>query len=727
MAAQVASLLINVAADIAKLTSDFDKAGKSVEGFGARVVAIGKTIAGVFAARAVINFGESIQQQLDNMSDAAENLKLPVEDFQTLQNAAYIAGQSIENTGNALAKFNQFLGKAEGGGKEQIELLNELGVTILNLDGTLKPTQQRLQEMALAITSIQSPARRSAVEMEVFGKSGQKVSAILEVWKRPLEDVNRQLSDLGLVHSPAVVKSLADQADAADKAAQKFAVLFAIVYAPVKSEAMGAVAATMERIAKAVIAMNGSEGVLARLAELMDAFTGGGISAAANAVTGGDTTQISRMTQQVTSLEERTVEAKKALRSLEESGQASTPAYANQVIAAAQLETSLKRAQDAQRKLIDMPGGFTVAADKDKPAAGGRNPPPKGTGGVDKYQEALRKIGNETEALKAAQDAYNQAASENLPTAVMERRAKLLEDIAKKQNDLGKGLTLDQAAETDKRVKALEMERFGFEEMKRITREGDAISRQYGDGKKELLETQYRLNEAFRAGKITQEELTAATAAANEKQAEQALLSKQNVEGIEGLAAGFEYAALKMSQQQNAFNTGSQLFTAGVNTMTDAVIDFAETGGQNFEKLAASFAKMLAQMALQMVIHAGLKRVLGLFAGPTADSIMGLVPASASMPSGGARQHGGPVMPGYGYTVGEQGPERFVPTIPGRIEPANSNDSSGSVSVNVDMRGTDSAKGTDPMAGMDFARRVRSAVVDVINNEKRPGGSLYRR
>jgi len=85
-------------------------------------------------------------------------------------------------------------------------------------------------------------------------------------------------------------------------------------------------------------------------------------------------------------------------------------------------------------------------------------------------------------------------------------------------------------------------------------------------------------------------------------------------------------------------------------------------------------------------------------------------------------------MPGYGYTVGETGPERFVPTIPGRIEPAaNSNEGGGSVSVNVDMRGTDSATGTDPMAGMDFARRVRAAVVDVISNEKRPGGSLYRR
>jgi hypothetical protein len=36
---------------------------------------------------------------------------------------------------------------------------------------------------------------------------------------------------------------------------------------------------------------------------------------------------------------------------------------------------------------------------------------------------------------------------------------------------------------------------------------------------------------------------------------------------------------------------------------------------------------------------------------------------------GGGLADGGPVMPGKYYTVGEQGPETFVPTVPGRIVP----------------------------------------------------------
>jgi hypothetical protein len=38
---------------------------------------------------------------------------------------------------------------------------------------------------------------------------------------------------------------------------------------------------------------------------------------------------------------------------------------------------------------------------------------------------------------------------------------------------------------------------------------------------------------------------------------------------------------------------------------------------------------------------------------------------------GGARADGGPVTPGKYYTVGEQGPETFVPDVPGRIVPAD--------------------------------------------------------
>jgi phage-related minor tail protein len=85
------------------------------------------------------------------------------------------------------------------------------------------------------------------------------------------------------------------------------------------------------------------------------------------------------------------------------------------------------------------------------------------------------------------------------------------------------------------------------------------------------------------------------------------------------------------------------------------------------------------------------------------------------------------VSPGYGYTVGERGPERFMPSVPGNIVPANSNTSGGDVTVNIDMGKGSTQGAADPTQAMEFGRRVKAAVVDVISNEKRPGGTLYVR
>jgi hypothetical protein len=61
--------------------------------------------------------------------------------------------------------------------------------------------------------------------------------------------------------------------------------------------------------------------------------------------------------------------------------------------------------------------------------------------------------------------------------------------------------------------------------------------------------------------------------------------------------------------------------------------------------------------------YAALNRVT---AGPSIDSEI-----AGWSNYGGARADGGPVTPGKYYTVGEQGPETFVPSVPGRIVPSD--------------------------------------------------------
>lgn len=743
MPAKVASLLIDVVANIAELRKGFDEATKETQSFQGKIVAMGKALAGVFAVREVLSFGNEIQKKLDDMADTAENLKLPFEDFQTLSNAALLAGQSVDNAAGAMAKFNQFVGKAEGGSKEQIDILNELHVNILNLDGSAKSTTDRLQQMAKAITDIASPTRRSAVEMEVFGKSGQKVSAILEQWKRPLQEVNQELSDQGLIHSPAVAKSLADMADASEKASQKLEVMFAIIYAPIKSTAMEWVAGVFERIAKSLVAMQGSESVIARLAELMNAFTGGGIEAAANAISGSDSTPLSRVDEQVRNTSKSIVELRDSMRSLEESGQASSSVYADQVIQLSKLEAALKRGQDAQRKLMPALPPITVPG-----GSGGTNPVPKATG-VDKYAEAQRKVREETKAAQQAIEAYQAALSSDLPFAEAVKNAKNISDTQKEISQVTKGLTDDQAKAIEPAIRALKALEQGFEDTKAVQQRGNAIIAEYGDGTKALADSTWYLNQALAANVITQGQYNAALKDAQDKQRDQADLMQKNADGLAAMGAGFEYAMNQQGKALSSFNIGAQLFQGTFDTMSSSIADFLKTGQFSFANFAKAFGDMLIDMGAKVTAFYLIKGAVSLIgsafggfssfagggnlsgfaagAGPQGPS-GGAVAASGfdwSSLFGGNRAVGGSVTPGVGYTVGENGPERFMPSVPGQIVPSNSNDI-GSVTVNVNMT---TGQQSQPTAGdaAEFGRRLKQTVVATIQNEQRPGGTLYQR
>jgi len=72
------------------------------------------------------------------------------------------------------------------------------------------------------------------------------------------------------------------------------------------------------------------------------------------------------------------------------------------------------------------------------------------------------------------------------------------------------------------------------------------------------------------------------------------------------------------------------------------------------------------------------------------------------------RATGGPVSPGRGYVVGERGPELFVPTSAGRVEPAPSGGGQRDVRVAITING--GGNGGGPQALQRSSRQVASAV-----------------
>jgi phage-related minor tail protein len=106
-------------------------------------------------------------------------------------------------------------------------------------------------------------------------------------------------------------------------------------------------------------------------------------------------------------------------------------------------------------------------------------------------------------------------------------------------------------------------------------------------------------------------------------------------------------------------------------------------------------------------LRSGIGEVLsGPGAQPFGGLLSGAVGALLGLPG---RATGGPVAPGRGYLVGERGPEVFVPTSAGRVEPGAAADRAPrEVRVSIQLaapRGT-----AAPVALQRSSRQVASAV-----------------
>jgi hypothetical protein len=134
----------------------------------------------------------------------------------------------------------------------------------------------------------------------------------------------------------------------------------------------------------------------------------------------------------------------------------------------------------------------------------------------------------------------------------------------------------------------------------------------------------------------------------------------------------------------------------------------ARTGQAGFDELKGAALRAMADIAAA-ALKAGLSEALSGGGGGAGASLgtalMGLLGAPG-------RATGGPVAPGRAYTVGERGPELFVPTAAGRVEtlaPAAAREVRVAITVRSD--GGD-AGGALRQSAKQVARAVRSALAE---------------
>lgn len=195
---KVGSLLIDMAADVARLRADMNTAqgvvSSAVNKMQASVDGLKKGIAGLAAGLTVGAFALAIKQQLelaDAMAKTAERTGLQLKDVAGLQLAYSMAGVSSDKLETSIGK----MAKNMADGSKAFEAM---GVQIKNSDGSLRSTRDVLGDVADKFASYKDGAEKTALAQELFGKSGTEMISVLNGGAEALAESDAQARRLGL-------------------------------------------------------------------------------------------------------------------------------------------------------------------------------------------------------------------------------------------------------------------------------------------------------------------------------------------------------------------------------------------------------------------------------------------------------------------------------------------------------------------------------------------------
>jgi hypothetical protein len=215
---------------LASIDDRYAALGKLKGGLGAIDSKVGLGgLVGAATGATLIELGGRALDYASSLQEVAQQLGVTTTDLQTYRYAATQVGISQETMDKGLAKLTVTMGQAREGVSKPKAAFAELS-TILGKD-VLKGAAtagDALPLIADALNKISDPAKRAALEVALFGKTGQQLDTLLQPGSAALNGLARAAQDLGLVLSD-------DQIANADQTADKLAEVKQILEANIAS------------------------------------------------------------------------------------------------------------------------------------------------------------------------------------------------------------------------------------------------------------------------------------------------------------------------------------------------------------------------------------------------------------------------------------------------------------------------------------------------------------
>lgn len=208
------SLVVSLAMDTARFTSDVGKAGQQLLRLKDNAVKVGAAIGTAFAAGAgaLSYMVKGAIDEADKLAKMAQGMGAGAEQLSAMGYAAKLSGIEIEQFSKGLFTLSKRMSDAGKGTGEALGAFEAMGVSVRRTDGTLKSQRDILLEVAEKFATYRDGAEKSALASAVFGEDiGSKLIPYLNQGKDGIIALEDEARALGVVFT-----------DEAGKAAEQF-------------------------------------------------------------------------------------------------------------------------------------------------------------------------------------------------------------------------------------------------------------------------------------------------------------------------------------------------------------------------------------------------------------------------------------------------------------------------------------------------------------------------
>lgn len=181
-------------------------ASAAFRGVGRILFNVKTALAGLLGAGGFLALIKLSANAADEIAKMSQRVAISVETLSGYRLAADLAGTSLADMGTALQIASRNILDASRGTGDAKNAFDELGISVFGAGGKLKSAEQIMLEVADRFSQMDDGARKTALAMDIFGRSGAQMIPLLNQGRTELEAQRKEAELFGATFTASQAK-----------------------------------------------------------------------------------------------------------------------------------------------------------------------------------------------------------------------------------------------------------------------------------------------------------------------------------------------------------------------------------------------------------------------------------------------------------------------------------------------------------------------------------------